>query len=317
MKRVFVVLTIFTVIFSLWCTSLMAEESGEIQEQGELKRDDDQNGHVEQEGHLDDRDRPEGLYERLFAELEHQREENRALREEIRHLREEIIHLLSNQVQRQQDEIMTLRTMLEEQYNFVRGLLEGEYELRKAKQLVEVRKFEMEMGEYGTNAPDIEREIAEIQEAVERDPNNLELRMKLGDLYWKIDKIEGAFHQYKTALSIDPDFAPAFEALEKLRAVFPDISRWPEREGEQTLERIAGAVVSANKEEIKLRVGEDDDVLTFRVEFRRRDDGSWALNEDLAEFAGSLEPGMRVVLLWQEEEGRRVIRRIERIENEE
>jgi len=315
MKKVFVVLTIFTVIFSLWCTSLMAEGSREMQKQGELKRDDDRNEHVEQESHSDERDQPEGLYERLFAELERQREENRALREEVRNLKEEIIHLLSNQVERQEDEITTLRTMLEEQYNFVRELLEGEYELRKAKQLVEVRKFEMEMGEHGTNAPDIEREIAEIQGAVERDPNNLELRVRLGDLYWKVDNIEGAFHQYKTALSINPDFDRAFQALEKLRAEFPDISRRPEREREQPLERIAGTVVSANKEEIKLGVGEGD-VLTFRVEFRRREDGSWALNEDLAEFAGSLEPGMRVGLLWQEEEGRRVIRRIERTENE-
>jgi len=315
MKKVFVVLTIFIIIFSLWCTSLMAEESGKIQKQGELKREDDRNEHVESEIHSDERDQPEGLYERLFAELERQREENRALREEVRNLKEEIIHLLSNQVERQEDEITTLRTMLEEQYNFVRELLEGEYELRKAKQLVEVRKFEMEMGEHGTNAPDIEREIAEIQGAVERDPNNLELRVRLGDLYWKVDNIEGAFHQYKTALSINPDFDRAFQALEKLRAEFPDISRRPEREREQPLERIAGTVVSANKEEIKLGVGEGD-VLTFRVEFRRREDGSWALNEDLAEFAGSLEPGMRVGLLWQEEEGRRVIRRIERTENE-
>ena len=311
MNKVFVVLTIFTVIFSLGCTSLIAEESREIQRQNELKRDDDRNEHVEQESHSDERDQPEGLYERLFAELERQREENRALREEIQHLREEIIHLLSNQVERQEDEITTLRTMLEEQYNFVRRLLEEEYELRKAKQLVEVRKFEMEMGEHN---PDIERELAEIQEAVERDPNNLELRMKLGDLYWKIDKIEDALHQYKTALSIDPDFDPAFEALEKLRAEFPDIS--PEREREKPLEDIAGTVVSANKEEIKLRVGEGE-ILTFRVGFRRREDGSWALNEDLSEFAESLEPGMRVGLQWQEEEGRRVIRRIERIENEE
>jgi len=313
MKKVFVVLTIFIIIFSLWCTSLMAEESGKIQKQGELKREDDRNEHVESEIHSDERDQPEGLYERLFAELERQREENRALREEVRDLKEEIIHILSNRVERQEDEITTLRNMLEEQYNFVRELLVGEYELRKAKQLVEVRKFEMEMREHD---PGIEREIAEIQEAVERDPNNLELRMRLGDLYWEIDKIEGAFQQYKTALSIDPDFDPAFEALEKLRAEFPDISRLPEREREQPLARAAGTVVSANKEEIKLRVGEGE-VLTFKVGFRRREDGSWALNEDLAEFAGSLEPGMRVSLLWQEEEDRRVIRRMERIENKE
>ena len=316
MKRVFVVLSIFTVIFSLGCTTLMAEESGEIQKQSKIKRDNGRNEYVEQESHSDDRDRPEGLYERLFAELERQREENRALREEVQDLKEEIIHLLSDQVQRQQDEIMTLRTMLEEQYNFVRRLLEVEYELRKTKQFVEARKFEMEMGEYGTNEPDIEREIAEIQGAVERDPNNLELRIKLGEFYWKVDNIESAFHQFKTALSIDPDFDRAFEALEELRAAFPDISRWSEQELDQPLERIAGTVVSANKEEIKLRVGEGE-VLTFRVGFRQREDGSWALNEDLAEFAGSLEPDMQVVLLWQEEEGRRVIRRIERIEKEE
>ena len=314
MKRVFMILAALTVIFSLWCTSLIAEEI-----EAPIERDEDRNRPMEQEGHLDDRDRPEGLYERLFADLEHHREENRALREEVRSLKDEIVRLLSDQIQRQQEEIDNLRMMLEQQNEFMRGLMREEFEIRKTREVFGARRPDMDdmdmmmrmrMG-MGEGEANIERDIEKIQEALKENPNDPELHTKLAQLYQEVDHLDAAIEQYKTALSIDPDFDPAFRGLEELRAKYPDISREPGPE--RPLEDNAGTVVSADKREITLRTFEGE-TFTFRVPSRQKDDGLWVLNEDLAEYAGSLEPGMRIAILWEEVEGNRVIREIKRIE---
>ena len=297
MRRILVIVVALTLMLSLWATCLMAEEHAGA----ERERDNDG----------------------LLAELAHLREENRALREEVRELKDDMIRLMSDQIERQQEQINSMRGMLEQQYEFMQGIIRAEFELRMAQQQMGMREFEMERRNDEGN---IERELNEIRSAVERDPNNPELRTKLGNVLWEVGDFHGAFEQYKTALSINPDFGPAFEAMERLREEFPDLSREmrereperdrePERERERPVEDAAGTVISANKEELKLKTWEGE-IITFRVPFIRRDDGSWALNEDLAHFVGSLEPGARVGLLWEEVEGRRVIRRIEPLEEE-
>ena len=325
MKRVFMILVALIVIFSFWCTSPMAQDTGErAEESGEahIERDEDSDEHAEQEGHWDegDDDRPEGLYGRLLADLERQREENRALREEVRSLKDEIVHLLSDQIQRQQEEIHNLRMMLEQQNEFMRGLMREEFEIRKTREMFGAGRddkdmemmMRMRMG-MGENEGNIERDIEEVQEALKRNPNDPELHTKLAHLYLEVDHLDAAVEQYKMALSINPDFDPAFRGLEELRAKYPDISREPEPE--RPLEDNAGTVVSANKEEITLKTFEGE-TFTFKVPSRQKDDGSWVLNKDMAEYARELEPGMQIAIVWEEVEGNRVIREIRRMEKE-
>ena len=343
MKRVFMIFAALTVIFGFWCTSPMAQDAGErAEESGEarIERDEDSDEHAEQEGHWDegDDDRPEGLYERLFAELERQREENRALRSEVQHLKEEIVHLLSDQIQRQQEEIHNLRMMLEHQNEFMRGLMKEEFEIRKTREVFGARWDDKNMDEMmrmrmgmGENEGNIERDIGEAEEALRRNPNDPELHTKLAHLYLEVDNPDAAMKQYKIALSIDPNFDPAFHGLEELRAKYPDISREPgpdwggdpdmpnwigEPEPERPFEKNAGTVVSADKRQITLKTFEGE-TFTFRVPLRQKDDGTWVLNEDFAGYAGSLEPGTRIAILWEEVDGGRVIRRIERIGEKE
>ena len=345
MKRVFMILVALIVIFSFWCTSPMAQDTGErAEESGEahIERDEDSDEHAEQEGHWDegDDDRPEGLYGRLLADLERQREENRALREEVRSLKDEIVHLLSDQIQRQQEEIHNLRMMLEQQNEFMRGLMREEFEIRKTREMFGAGRDDRDMDEMmmrmrmgmGENEGNIERDIEEVQEAMRRNPNDPELHVKLAHLYQEVDHLDAAIEQYKAALSINPDFDPAFRGLEELRTKYPDISReprpdWPggdpdmpnwigEPEQERPLEKNAGTVASADKRHIALKTFEGE-TFTFRVPLRQKDDGSWVLNEDFARYAGSLEPGTRIAILWEEVDGGRVIRRIERIGEKE
>ena len=292
MKKIFVILVALTLTLSLWTTCLMAEERAEAKRE----RNDD----------------------KLLAELERQREENRELRDEVRELKDEIINLMSAQIERQQEQIYSMGEMLGQQQEFMQGLLKAEYELRMAQQRMGIRGFGMNRND--NNEENIERELQEIKAAVERDPNNPELRTKLGHILREAGNFDAAFEQFKTALSIDPDFGPAFEALQGLREEFPDLSREmrkrePERDRNRPVEDAAGTVISANKEELKLKTREGE-IITFRVPFRRKEDGSWALNEDIAHFVSSLKPGARVGLLWEEAEGRRVIRRIEPLKEE-
>jgi len=218
-----------------------------------------------------------------------------------------MIRLLSIQLERQNEEIERLRRMLEEQHEFTRRLLEREYEMRKEQFFMEKRDWRPDDRE-----PNIERDIMRLEEEVERRPNDLELRMKLAHVYREVDNMDAAIEQYKTALEIEPDFDRAFHELERLRAIFPDESRKPER----PLEDIVGTVISVNKEEIKLEPPEGD-AIVFRVPFRQMDDGSWALDEDMAELVSSLQPGTRVRIVWRADEDSMFIHRIERIEDEE
>ena len=305
MRRAFIILIALVLIISLWTTCLMAEEHAEVR----WERD----------------------YDKLLAELERQREENHALREEVRELKDEIIHLLSTQLERQQEQVHSMREMLQQQQEFMQGLLKVEYELRMAQQHMGMREFEANWDD-DRDKENIEREMLEIRAAVAREPNNPELRTKMGHILWEVGEFHAAFEQFKTALSIDPDFGPAFESLEKLREDFPDISRemkerdgdatreperdWnrePDRERERTLERSVGSVVSANREEVKLLTAAGE-TITFRVPFRRGEDNSRVVDKELAHLVGSLKPDERVEVWWEEVEGRRFIRRIHQLE---
>jgi tetratricopeptide (TPR) repeat protein len=202
-----------------------------------------------------------------------------------------------------------LREMQQNQNNFMQGMLNREYEVR-LKQGMEGREREWDRER---DEPNIEMMLRRYEEGVERNPGDPELRVELGNIYWKVDNIEAAYRQYKAALEIAPDFGPAYGALEELRAEFPDVSRTPV---EKPLKDAAGTVISANKEEIKLEIFEGD-ALTFKVPFIQIEDESWVPNEDFSEFTSSLQPGMRVKILWEETDCCRIIHKIERIEDEE
>jgi tetratricopeptide (TPR) repeat protein len=224
--------------------------------------------------------------------------------------------------------------MLQQQQEFMQGLLKMEYELRMVQQHMGKREFETNRNDDDKDEEYIEREMREIRAAVERDPNNPELRTKMGYVLWEVGEFHAAFEQFKIALSIDPDFRPAFEALEKLREEFPDMSRemrererdltrepeqdWnrePEQERERPVAHDAGTVVSANREEVKLLTAAGE-TITFRVPFKRGEDNSRMVDKELAHLVGSLKPDARVEVWWEEVEGRRFIRRIHQLEEE-
>ena len=302
MKRLLVGLTALVIVLSLPCTLLVAQErEEEPRERAEHMRGADAKAlHAEErEGEEHQRDiehqrreeereeRPcwglERLYDRLFEELERQRHEIRALREEI----------------------AELRRTLEEQSAPGRS--------RRGRRWEREGRPSRERGEmerpHTQREPDIEMEIRELQEAVERHPDNVDLRMKLGHLYRETDRVEAAVEQYKAVLEIRPDFDAPHRALKELGYRFPDTPR----EGKERLEDSAGEVISSNEREVVVRTREGD-IVTFTVPSRQKDDGSWVLNQDLSEMAKSLKPDQKVKILWQEREEQRIIRRMERIE---
>jgi tetratricopeptide (TPR) repeat protein len=156
--------------------------------------------------------------------------------------------------------------------------------------------------------PRIEGEMRELEESVERRPDDIELRMKLARAYREAGKVEAAIMQYKAALEIKPGFDPPYKALKELGYRFPD----EPRDRERPLEDSIGEVISTNEKEVKLKTREGETVV-FRVPHRQKDDGSWVLNDDLSEMAKSLERSDQVKIVWQEVEGRKVIRRMERV----
>ena len=302
MKRGLVILAALTIILTLSYALSMAQEAGERPREAgrreiEEKREAEQ---LEKEAALDRlieqrkrmREAPERLYEKLFAELERQRNEIRALREEIG----------------------ALRRMLEDQYALRRlrrdrrrQIRPRRWEPRRESEHMPLRdRWEPERREIRRD-PDIDMEIRELREALERRPDDIEPRMRLADLYREVGKIEAAIEQYKAALEIAPGFDPPYRALRELGYKFPDMPR----DREEPLKDSAGEVISTSEAEITLRILEGD-VVTFKVPSRRKEDGSWVLNEDFSEFAKSLEPGTRVKILWREAEGQKFIRRIER-----
>jgi len=292
MRRAFVFLTVLTLIFSLSCVLSISQEvekkEGEVEgkkveEKREIK--------IIKEIPVPDRppmpeERPPVLqlrempFERLFAELERQRREIQALREEIAELREMLKNLFAPR-------------------RFWRG---WEYippkrlepERRQLRERWEPRKPDIE------RAPDIELEIGRLEDQIRRMPEDVELRMKLADVYRKAGRIEAAIDQYKIILDIKPDFDPAYRALEELKPM-------PEEEkGEFSI----GEVISSNEGEVILKTLEGDTV-TFKVPRWQKDDGSWVLDEQIAKMAKSLDIGKRVKIRWSEVEGERVIRHIE------
>ncbi len=151
MKRIFVILTALTIILSLSCTFLIAEEADEDRPRPErLRRDADRDRRAGREERT--RERPERILERLFGELERQREEIHALREEMAALRE----------------------MLGERHGpmmFQRGGMDypwrGGQEPRCCPQVKPPRCCEPERRDAG-HAPQIEGQIREIEAGVER-----------------------------------------------------------------------------------------------------------------------------------------------------
>jgi tetratricopeptide (TPR) repeat protein len=289
------------------------EYSGVKQTKGPVEKDLDRNEHVKREYEIIKRGTG-SPNDKLIAEFERQREEIRALREEVRFLREGLLQLLANQMERQWEELNALREMQQHQYNFMQEMLNREQEVRLDNmRRDDDRNWEREK-ERERDGDEIEMMLKRDQEEVERNPGDPELRVHLGHLLWRVENIEGAYRQFKAALEIAPDFEEAFGSLERLRMEFPDVSRIPV---EKPLEDSAGTVISANKEEIKLQIFGSDAVETFKVPFVQNEEGEWLLNEDFAHFAGSLEPGMRIKILWQKTEDRRIIHKIERLEDEE
>ena len=290
MKRVFTIAIALAVILSLSYTFLMAQESREESEeardmdhrQGKIERDEDSPRYAERGHRMPEM--PDMMCHRLMEMLEHQMHEIRALREEIAELRGILIG---------------------------QGSMRWRDQRRDPEPRRERERREPERRDVRRDA-DIEGQIREIEAAVERRPDDVELRMRLAHLYREVDRIEAAVVQYKAALEIDPAFDPPYHALEELGREFPDMFR----EKEEPLEDSAGEVISANEAEIVLKTREGETV-TFKVPSRRKEDGSWVLNEDFSELAKSLEQGERLIILWREVEGQRVIRRIEKMEEVE
>lgn len=289
MKRAFVIITILAVTLSLSCGIPVAQER-EREQAGRVDRRPYPDRRVEQEERM--RDRPEALYDKLFAELRRQRDEIRALREEV----------------------AALRRMLEDQY-----ILRRAREIRRGRELLKRWEPEREFkrGDRGERREperreipdDIDREIRNTREKLERHPEDIELRMRLAHLYREIDRIEAAIEQYKEVLKIAPDFDAPYQALKEMGYRFTDAPR----EKDAPLKDSAGEVISSSEKEVKVKTLEGD-VVTFTVPSWQREDGSWALNEDFSEMAKSLEPGVRIKIIWQEHEGLRVIQRMEKIE---
>lgn len=333
MKKTFIILTALTFLFGLICNSLMADElprdsdsprrdvpeaRQERAARGDRDRDPDASN--SQRGRM--RGRPAMSNEAMAMELDRLKAENDLLKDEVQHLKQELLELLVDQIERQREQIDNLRMMMEEQYDFMRrlwedqqhftrGLLEKEYEMRATQTHLEIRRLEM-MGEEGRNEEEenIERMLMEIEHAIEEDPEDPGLRVKLAYTYWEVDDPERAMEQFKMALTIDPDFDEAFHGLEKLREEYPDISREP-----RELHGAMGRVVFANKEGVKLETEEGH--MEFIVPYRKTEEGEQALNDDVAELVGSLDTGVLVKILWDEKEDHRIIRRIERIEDED
>jgi tetratricopeptide (TPR) repeat protein len=297
MKRAFVIITVLAIILSLSYGLLVAQEPEKEQEVREgnearrVERRPDMDRRMEQEERM--RDRPEAIYDRLFAELRRQRDEIRALREEV----------------------AALRRMLEDQFAVRRAR-----QVRRGRELLrrwEEPEREPERGDFRerweperTEIPDdIDREIRDTREKLERHPDDIEVRMRLAHLYREVDKIEAAIEQYKAILKIAPDFDPPYQALKELGYRFPDAPR----DEDVALKDSMGEVISSSEKEVKVKTLEGD-VVTFTVPSWQRDDGSWTLNEDISEMTKSLDPGAQVKIFWREHEGLRVIQRMEKIE---
>jgi len=296
MKRAFVIITVLAVMLSLSYGIPGAQErerDWEAEEREEVRRVErrpDPDRRVEQEERM--RDRPEALYDKLFAELRRQRDEIRALREEV----------------------AALRRMLEDQFAVRRAR-----QVRRGRELLrrweperepERREFRERWEPERTEIPDdIDREIRDTREKLERHPDDIEVRMRLAHLYREVDRIEAAIEQYKAVLKIAPDFDAPYQALKELGYRFPD----EPRDEEVPLKDSMGEVISSGEKEVKVKTLEGD-VVTFTVPSWQRDDGSWALNEDLSEMAKSLDPGAQVKIIWREHEGLRVIQRMEKLE---
>jgi len=329
MKEVFVVITALIFVFALSYTCLIAqdseamteeavgEHSGVKMEQGKVEKDEDR---MESESWDDDEDDDKDedddedeeilenlehfrrLFDKLFGEIERQREEIHALREEVGALRE----------------------MLERQRGFSEGRMVPCYlYMWNPEQMMERDEPRPRFREEEERRPEWDMEIEKLREKMEQHPGDIELHMRLGQMYEEIGKMEAAVEQYKAALEIDPAFDPTYEALERITKRHPDTLReWIEgekerdrdrdREREERLEDSAGEVISSNEAEIRLRIREDDEA-KFKVPNRQKDDGSWVLNNDISEFAKSLKPGDKVKIMWMEAEGQRFIHRIEKM----
>ncbi len=316
MKRVFTIAIALAVILSLSYTFLMAQESREESEEARDMDHEMHNGPAERDEDAQHHMRPEKDMDAPCCAKPEMRPGPRCCAEHdgrMPEMPDMMCHRLMEMFENQMHEIRALREEIAE----LRGILIGQGSMRWRDQRRdpeprrERERREPERRDVRRDG-DIEGQIREVEAAVERRPDDIELRMRLAHLYREVNRIQDATMQYKAALGIDPAFDPPYHALEELGHRFPDMFR----EREEPLEDSAGEVISANEAEIVLKTREGETV-TFKVPSRRKEDGSWVLNEDFSELAKSLEPGERLIILWREVEGQRVIRRIEKMEEAE
>jgi len=87
-------------------------------------------------------------------------------------------------------------------------------------------------------------------------------------------------------------------------------------QSEEKLKVITGDV---NNKKIQKHILEifEGDAMAFTVPFIQAEDESWVPDEEFSQYTRSLHPGTRVRIRWEKTDCCRIIRRIERIEDEE
>jgi tetratricopeptide (TPR) repeat protein len=301
MKKVFACLVGLFFIFCLIVPSLFAEESEKKSDEANkaeirvMIKDSHENERIKDFddcNEKDDDDDDDEAWQKsdvirdLMAEVRLQREEIQALREEIGQL----------------------RRLIEERIRLNEPLIrrgDGNPPRRFQPDYLPPNREYRERDEGQRKEPnDIENEIRRLEEKTKQQPDSIDARMMLADLYRQMGKFDAAFNQYETVLKIKPDFDPARKALEELK-------KKPEES--KPKEYNMGEVILSGPDGIVLKTFEGD-TTTFIVPKSQQKDGSWMPNKEIEEKVKSLDKGVKIKIIWNEIEGRRVIRSIERIE---
>jgi tetratricopeptide (TPR) repeat protein len=302
MKKVFSCLVGLFFIFCLIIPSLFAEESEKKSDEANkseirvMIKDSPENEQIkvldnDNEKEDDDKDveawNESDVIRDLIAEVRRQREEIQALREEIGQL----------------------RRLIEERIRLNEPLIrrgDGNPPRRFQPDYLPPNREYRERDEGQRKEPnDIENEIRRLEGKIKEQPDNIDARMMLADLYRQMGKFDAAFNQYETVLKMKPDFDPARKALEELK-------KKPE-ESKPKEDFNMGEVILSGPDGIVLKTFEGDTV-TFKVPKRQQEDGSWMPDKGIEEKVKSIDKGVKVKIIWNEIEGQRVIRSIERIE---
>ncbi|MBD3184616.1 tetratricopeptide repeat protein [Candidatus Poribacteria bacterium] len=289
MKRSSWFIIILSIVIFCFGYVILTSYAGEREKEEELKRDE-QIERVKKRWDEDERSEeitPEFIYYRLMYELRRQQDEIHALREEIADLRE----MLKDR----------------DDYRYYRRY-EDRYSYRDRREEPEWESYR-ERWERERRDPEIHMEIRELELKLRKHPEDFELHTRLGDMYREIGKDEAAIEHYKAALEIKPGFDPPYIALKEMGYKFHK----EEKEKDRPLEDSVGEVISRNEKGLKIENMEGEEI-KFIVPAWQRDDGSWALSEDLSYMVKSLEPGTKVKIIWQKREGYRIIHRIEKVD---